>query len=98
MGDSREGGLLVSENGMSFEAFCQRLLQLLEQGRVVGTYKYAVLLGLIEVLIENTGKDGKAPQTVSTRELAEAVLEIYWPHTLPFEGEWPLRQNQRGQA
>jgi 5-methylcytosine-specific restriction endonuclease McrA len=83
---------------LAFDSFAQRLLQLLEEGRVVATYKYAVLLGLLEVLIENSGKDGRAPKTVRTRELAAAVLEIYWPHTRPFDDRETLRQNLRGQA
>lgn len=83
---------------LEFDAFAQRLLQLLDEGRFVATYKFAVMLGLLEVLVETAGKQGEAPQTVSTRELAGAVVEIYWPHTRPFEGEDVLRQNQTGQA
>ena len=66
---------------LEFEGFAQRLLQLLDEGRFVATYKFAVLLGLLEVLSESVGPAGQAPATVGTRHLARAVVEIYWPHT-----------------
>jgi 5-methylcytosine-specific restriction endonuclease McrA len=81
-----------------FEGFAQRLLQLLDEGRFVATYKFAVLLGLLEVVSEGVGPEGQAPASISTRDLARAVLDIYWPHTRPFEDAGTLRQNQTGQA
>jgi len=81
-----------------FEEFVQRLLQLLDEGRFVATYKFAVLLGLLDVLSEHAGPHGEAPSTIATRDLARAVLNIYWPHTRPFEEIGTLRQNQSGQA
>lgn len=83
---------------LEFDAFAQRLLQLLEQGRIVATYKYAVLLALLDVLVENSNANGAAPAAVKTRDLADAVLEIYWPHTRPFADHDQLRQNRAGQA
>lgn len=83
---------------LEFEGFAQRLLQLLDEGRFVATYKFAVLLGLLEVLSESVGPAGQAPATVGTRHLARAVVEIYWPHTRPFGSAGALRQNQSGQA
>jgi hypothetical protein len=83
---------------LNFDGFAQRLLQLLDQGRFVATYKLAVLLGLLDVLSESAGPGGQAPPTVSTRHLARTVIEIYWPHTRPFAGDETLRQNQSGQA
>ena len=41
------------------------------------------------------------PVAVTTRELAEKVLELYWPHTAAFDGKGGmtvLRQNTGGQA
>jgi 5-methylcytosine-specific restriction endonuclease McrA len=38
---------------------------------------------------------------VTTRQLAEKIVELYWPHTVPFFGVAPaavLRQNTTGQA
>lgn len=87
---------------LSFESFGKRLMQLLDEGRFVATYKFAVLLGLIEVLAETADTDGQAPPTVSTRALARKVIETYWPHTRiyghPLQDGDVLRQNQAGQA
>jgi 5-methylcytosine-specific restriction endonuclease McrA len=83
---------------LDFEGFAQRILQLLDEGRFVATYKFAVLLGLLEVLAESAGPAGEAPPTVATRDLARTVVGIYWPHTRPFQHFGTLRQNQRGQA
>jgi 5-methylcytosine-specific restriction endonuclease McrA len=54
----------------------------------------------LDVCFENTRKGGAPPQSVTTRQLAEAVIELYWPQTLPFvhTSDQPLRQNTLGQA
>jgi HNH endonuclease len=93
---------------MSFEEFAQRMLLLLDEGRFVATYKFAVLLGLVDTLVESVGERGGAPGAISTRELAGKVIAIYWPQTKPVAGQLTLapdhhqddrlRQNQRGQA
>lgn len=89
----------MSATALSFEAFAQRLLQLLDEGRFVATYKYAVLLGLLDVLVESVDERGRAPAAVSTRRLAAKVVELYWTHTLSYDDHpAPLRQNQQGQA
>jgi hypothetical protein len=83
-------------------AFAQNVLQLLDRGGFVATYKYAVLLGLIDLCLEGTSGTGEAPHMVTTRQLAEKVLELYWPQTRPFEARGMtstvLRQNTGSQA
>ncbi len=82
-------------------AFGEQILTLLDQGRFTATYKLAVLLALIDLCLENSKPDGSAPDFVTTRQLAEKVLEIYWPHTVPFAAASRakvLRQNAGGQA
>ena len=54
----------MTGSGLSFEDFCQRLLSLFEEGRFTATYKYAVLIGLLDVLYERVGPEGEKP-TVS---------------------------------
>ena len=81
--------------------FAEKVLELLEEGRYTATYKYAVLLALIDVCLERTQASGAPPDSVTTRQLADKVLEIYWPHTLPFAVHAPaavLRQNTTRQA
>lgn len=81
-------------------AVVERVVHLLEQGAQTATYKHAVLLGLIEVCQQSTGKGGVPPDVITTRQLAEAVVALYWSHTRP----WPsapslvLRQNASARA
>jgi hypothetical protein len=81
-------------------AFAERLLELLDQGSFQTTYKYAVLLGLMDLCVEHTSAKGAAPTSVTTRQLAEKVLELYWSHTRPFDPERrpDLLQGKTGEA
>jgi hypothetical protein len=67
-------------------AFAEKLLTLLDEGRITATYKYAVLLALMDVCLERATQKGEAPTLVSTRQLAEKVVELYWPHSVPYTG------------
>jgi hypothetical protein len=78
-------------------AFGERLLALLDQGSFVATYKYAVLLGLMDLCLERTNRHGVAPDSVTTRQLAHKVIELYWPQTGEFRGR-TLKQNGGRQA
>ncbi|MGH7545060.1 MAG: HNH endonuclease, partial [Gemmatimonadota bacterium] len=62
----------------------EKILALLGEGRFTATYKFAVLLGLIDLCLEKTSQSGDAPDKITTRQLAEKVVEIYWPHTAPY--------------
>ncbi|MBN1770164.1 MAG: hypothetical protein JXB32_02790 [Deltaproteobacteria bacterium] len=85
----------------------ERILLLIDRGRFTSTYKYAVLMGLMDLCLERAARDGSAPQSVTTRQLAERIVELYWPHTAPFPAPRTadrtaappvLRQNSGGQA
>jgi hypothetical protein len=81
--------------------FAEKVLELLEEGRYTATYKYAVLLALIDLCLELTEASGAPTEMVTTRQLADKIVEIYWPHTLPFAGHsaaMVLKQNTTGQA
>ncbi len=78
-------------------AFGERLLGLLDRGSFVATYKYAVLIGLMDLCIEGTTRHGIAPTAVTTRQLAEKVTELYWPQTTVY-GNRTLMQNAGHQA
>ncbi len=81
-------------------AFAEQVLTLLRQGAFTSTYKYAVLLGLIELAIEGVSASGAPPTMVTTHQLAEVVVRLYWPQVAPFADAagGVLRQNTRGQA
>jgi hypothetical protein len=64
--------------------FAERVVALLDEGAFTATYKYAVLLGLLDVVMERTSATGEPPSVVTTRELAEKVTELYWPQADAF--------------
>ena len=105
LGHSGKGALLVKpQGGGGSIAFGERLLSLLEQGRFTATYKYAVLLALLDLCVERGPTTGKDSLRLPTADIAEKVIELYWPHTIPFSAvsgsshSLVLRQNQTGQA
>ncbi len=74
-------------------AFLEKMQRLLAEGDFTATYKFAVLLGLVELSVE-------APpdaDTFTTRQLAAKVIELYWPQVQPFEDQL-LMQNAHRQA
>ncbi|MDY0062847.1 MAG: HNH endonuclease domain-containing protein [Myxococcota bacterium] len=62
----------------------EQTLALLDQGQFVATYKYAVLLGILDLCLEGTARHGAPPQSLTTRQLAAKVIELYWPQTRDF--------------
>jgi hypothetical protein len=65
-------------------ALAERVLRLLDEASFTATYKYAVLLALLDLCMEKVAKDGHPAEVFTTRELAEKILQLYWDHTLPF--------------
>jgi len=82
-------------------SFAERLIALLERTSVVATYKYAVLIGLMDLCMEHTTPQGAPSEVFTTRQLAEKVLGLYWPHTRAFRStpsQRILKQNTGKQA
>jgi len=79
--------------------FAEKVLALLDQGTFTSTYKFAVLLGLMDLVVEQADSSGNLASMITTRQLAGKIIEIYWAHTVTYS---PLsavpRQNTRGQA
>lgn len=67
-------------------AFAEKVMTLLDEGHFTATYKFAVLLGLLDLCRERSRSDGSAPTSVTTRQLAEKVIEFYWAQTTPYPG------------
>lgn len=61
--------------------FATQLLELLHGASTTTTYKYALLLALIDLCQENVGRRQGSKGSVTTRQLATRVLELYWPQT-----------------
>ncbi len=74
----------LSERERGPIALAEKVLTLLDEGAFTATYKYAVLLGLIDLCLENTTSRGASPDVLTTRQLAEKIVEIYWPQATLF--------------
>jgi 5-methylcytosine-specific restriction endonuclease McrA len=105
VGHSDQGAILgdavteVDQRGAI--GFAEKVLELLDEGRYTATYKFALLLALMDVCLEHTQSSGAAPEMVTTRQLADKIVELYWPHTVPFVGvavAAVLKQNTTRQA
>lgn len=77
----------------------EQVLRLLEEGRYSATYKQAVLVALLDLCLQSTRAGGTPSDMVTTRQVAERVLELYWPHTRVWgkgSGSRVLVQNASG--
>jgi len=71
----------------------QRVLQVLDDGTLTTTYKLAVLLALVELCFEETARDSPTGAVLTTPQLADKVIELYWPQARPYAGrDMALRQ------
>lgn len=87
----------ASPVGFDESAFLQRVLALLTEGRQVANYKPALLLALVDACARR-GATGPEPVSITVPELAELVIESYWPQVRPYQdllpGPWyRLRQS-----
>ncbi len=80
--------------------FIQKLQRLLDEGMFVATYKYALLHAIADLCVTR-GDDSGAPLRISTRDLADQFIRLYWRQAVPFpagDADGPLRQNTGRQA
>jgi len=73
-------------------ALAEKVLAVLELGSFAATYKYALFTAILDLCLEKTSTGGAPPTALTTPEIAEKVIELYWPHAIPFEGGKVLRQ------
>jgi hypothetical protein len=90
----------TAEDQVRFIASIERILA---EGSFVATYKYALLVALVELAIER-GDDSNRELTLPLRDIAEKFAELYWRQAAPYHsgGEpalgFVLHQNQGKQA
>ena len=65
--------------------FLTRFQKILDEGQFVATYKFALLVALIEIAVER-GDDSGAALEIKLRSLAEKFVEMYWGHARQFCG------------
>ena len=66
------------------DAFAERLLQVIDEGRRTATYKLALLTALIDACGSGSDTAGRAPQVLHTRTVARHVLRLYLPQVRAF--------------
>ena len=64
-------------------SFLTNLQRLLSEGQFVATYKYALLLALCDMAVEQ-GDDSGQPLLICTRHIAEKFIQYYWQQTAPY--------------
>lgn len=83
--------------------FLKYIQWLLESGSYTSTYKFALLMALVNVTIESEFH-GNAALFISYEQLAEQFIKLYWNQSLPFASqdnindEAVLSQNKGSQA
>ena len=63
--------------------FLVNLQRLLGEGLFVASYKFALLLGLADLAVEN-GDDSGGTLPVSTEAIAEKFVQYYWRQAVPY--------------
>jgi len=64
--------------------FAEKLLALLDAGRYTATYKFAVLIALIDECVSSVDDQGRPPDELDAFRIARRVLELYWPQAVPY--------------
>ena len=76
--------------------FLRDVQRLLTEGQFTATYKFALILALADIAVEQ-GNDGSGEMEIETTAIAEKFIQYYWRHTKPFTSghgtPFILRQN-----
>ena len=81
-------------------AFLRSLQRLLDEGSFVSSYKFALLHAIADLCLVK-GDDSGAVVELSTADIAEQVVRLYWPQVTPFvasDRKKVLSQNTGRQA
>lgn len=80
--------------------FLQSLQRLLDEGSFSASYKYALLHAIADLCIRE-GDDSGGELELSTSQIAEQFVQLYWPQVAPFvtsDDKKVLKQNRGRQA
>jgi 5-methylcytosine-specific restriction endonuclease McrA len=77
--------------------FLTNLQRILSEGQFTATYKFALLHSLADISVRR-GDDSGDPLVVTTEEIAQHFVQLYWHQAKPFSGSELLRQNTGGRA
>ena len=68
----------MSQRGIDPVGFAEKVLALLELGSFSATYKYALFTAIMDLCLESAMRSGTDDTVITTRQLAERVVELYW--------------------
>ena len=71
--------------------FLSNVQRLLAEGQFTATYKYALLLAIADICVED-GNDSDSTFIIGTHKIAEKLISYYWPQVRPYQDKL-LRQN-----
>lgn len=74
--------------------FLVKLQRLLAEGSFVATYKFALLLALADLAVEQ-GDDSGAPLAINMYDIAEKFVQYYWRQVLPYPSSRDARVLQQ---
>lgn len=66
--------------------FGERLVALLDGGRFTTTYKFAVMLALVDECQAGVDETGRPPTVLSGKAIGRRVFALYWPQARPLGG------------
>ncbi|WP_111859015.1 HNH endonuclease [Acinetobacter sp. CFCC 10889] len=64
--------------------FLKQILQILQSGTFTSTYKFALLMSLVRLAIEQ-GEDTGCELVLDYLDIAEKFIDLYWKQSLPFQ-------------
>src|SRR5690242_306963 len=67
-------------------AFAERLLSLLDTGRKTATYKFATLMALLDLCVEQAVEEHVEIQ-LSARGVGRRVFDMYWRQAVPYASD-----------
>ena len=83
-------------------AFLRSLQRLMEEGSFVASYKFALLHAIADLCLVK-GDESGAELELSTADIAEQFVRLYWPQVAPYAGHqeapdpepehWPTSSN-----
>src|SRR6188768_3386360 len=86
----------MSDTPLDTVAFAERILALLDEGSFSATYKFAVLLGLMDLCLEGTTQSGTPPETVTTVQLSQKIIEFYWRQVSRYDDSGRILEQNAG--
>ena len=64
--------------------FLKHIQQILQSGTFTSTYKFALLISITRLAIEQ-GQDTGAALHLEYQDIAEKFIDLYWKQSLPFQ-------------